>query len=84
MKLSLRLLLVGLVGALAVQMASSDSSAAGDATGASGDGAEETPKGKPLDLLVWGATGFTGRWVAEYLIKQYGVHPEDFKWGIGE
>jgi hypothetical protein len=84
MKLSLRLLLVGLLGALAVQMASSDSSAAGDATGASGDGAEETPKGKPLDLLVWGATGFTGRWVAEYLIKQYGVHPEDFKWGIGE
>jgi len=27
----------------------------------------------PFDLIVFGATGFTGRLVAEYLFKTYGV-----------
>lgn len=26
-----------------------------------------------FDIIVWGATGFTGRLVAEYLLQQYGV-----------
>ncbi|MEM9014345.1 MAG: saccharopine dehydrogenase NADP-binding domain-containing protein, partial [Pseudomonadota bacterium] len=28
--------------------------------------------GKPLDIAVFGATGFTGRLVAEYLTQKYG------------
>jgi short subunit dehydrogenase-like uncharacterized protein len=28
---------------------------------------------KPLDVIVFGATGFTGRLVAEYLLQRYGV-----------
>lgn len=28
---------------------------------------------KAYDIIVWGATGFTGQLVAEYLLKQYGV-----------
>ena len=35
---------------------------------------------KPLDLLVWGATGFTGRLVAEYIASRYG---DSLAWGIG-
>jgi uncharacterized protein YbjT (DUF2867 family) len=27
---------------------------------------------RPYDLVVWGATGFAGRLVAEYLTRQYG------------
>ncbi len=33
------------------------------------------------DLVIWGATGFTGRLVAEYLAKQYGVNKE-LRWAI--
>lgn len=44
----------------------------------------EPPQQQKLDLLVWGATGFTGQWAVEYLLKQYGANPESFKWGIGE
>lgn len=33
-----------------------------------------------LDLLVWGATGFTGRLVTEYLAKHA---PTDLRWAIG-
>lgn len=28
---------------------------------------------KAYDIIVWGATGFTGRLVAEYLLRKYGV-----------
>ncbi len=31
---------------------------------------------KPFDLIVYGATGFTGRLVAEYLLRTYGVGGE--------
>lgn len=31
---------------------------------------------RPYDLVVWGATGFTGRLVVEYLYQQYGLGGE--------
>ena len=34
-----------------------------------------------FDLIVWGATGFTGRLVAEYLLQQYGVDGE-VRWAV--
>ena len=34
------------------------------------------------DLVVWGATGFTGRLVAEYLLGRYGAGGE-LRWAIG-
>ena len=34
-----------------------------------------------LDIVVYGATGFTGTLVAEYLLRQYGVG-KDIKWAI--
>ena len=34
------------------------------------------------DLVLIGATGFTGRLVAEYLAKEYGVKNENFVWAI--
>ena len=34
------------------------------------------------DLVVFGATGFTGRLVAEYLVQEYGVKNEKFIWAI--
>ncbi len=34
-----------------------------------------------FDIIVWGATGFTGRLVAEYLGRQYGVD-QDVRWAI--
>jgi short subunit dehydrogenase-like uncharacterized protein len=37
---------------------------------------------KPIDLVVFGATGFTGRLVAEYLNTTYGVDGR-VKWAIG-
>ncbi len=36
---------------------------------------------KTYDLIVWGATGFTGRLVAEYLYKQYGAN-HSLRWAI--
>lgn len=36
---------------------------------------------RPLDVLVWGATGFTGKLVAEYLATHYGAG--DLRWGLG-
>jgi short subunit dehydrogenase-like uncharacterized protein len=36
---------------------------------------------KPFDLIVFGATGFTGRLVAEYLHNTYGVD-RDVKWAM--
>jgi short subunit dehydrogenase-like uncharacterized protein len=39
------------------------------------------PKDREYALVVWGATGFTGRLTAEYLIGRYGVG-ENFPWAI--
>ena len=36
---------------------------------------------REYDVIVWGATGFTGRLVAEYLVESYGVG-QDLKWAI--
>ncbi|HAZ79932.1 MAG TPA: saccharopine dehydrogenase [Porticoccaceae bacterium] len=36
---------------------------------------------KELDIIVYGATGFTGRLVAEYLNERYGVNTE-IKWAM--
>lgn len=36
---------------------------------------------KTYDVIVWGATGFTGRLVAEYLLRQYGLGG-DLRWAI--
>ena len=33
------------------------------------------------DVVVWGATGFTGRLVAEYLLQTYGLN-RDLRWAI--
>ncbi|MEL7208470.1 MAG: saccharopine dehydrogenase NADP-binding domain-containing protein, partial [Actinomycetota bacterium] len=38
--------------------------------------------GREFDVVVWGATGFTGRLVAEYLLDRYGVE-DDLSWAIG-
>ncbi len=49
---------------------------------------------KEFDVIVWGATGFTGRLVADYLLKSYGLpgfdgapevagaYPESLRWAI--
>jgi short subunit dehydrogenase-like uncharacterized protein len=37
---------------------------------------------REFDVIVWGATGFTGALVAEYLLAQYGVDGE-LRWAIG-
>lgn len=34
-----------------------------------------------FDVIIWGATGFTGRLVAEYLLDKYGLDG-DLKWAI--
>ncbi len=34
------------------------------------------------DLIIMGATGFTGKLVVEYLIENYGVENEEFTWAI--
>ena len=36
---------------------------------------------RKFDIIVWGASGFTGQLVAEYLHSQYGVG-RDVKWAI--
>ena len=36
---------------------------------------------RELDIVVYGATGFTGRLVAEYLNKTYGVN-QDVNWAM--
>ncbi|MDB9899455.1 saccharopine dehydrogenase NADP-binding domain-containing protein [Flavobacteriaceae bacterium] len=36
---------------------------------------------KEFDIIVWGASGFTGRLVAAYLFKQYGTQG-DLKWAM--
>jgi len=37
---------------------------------------------RELDVLVWGATGFTGRLVAEYLLERYGAGGP-LRWALG-
>ena len=36
---------------------------------------------REFDIIVWGATGFTGALVAEYLLERYGVG-RDLRWAI--
>ncbi|MFT6367424.1 MAG: short subunit dehydrogenase-like uncharacterized protein, partial [Bacteroidia bacterium] len=38
-------------------------------------------KNREFDIIIWGATGFTGRLVAEYLVDTYGVEG-DLLWAI--
>ena len=40
-----------------------------------------TRASRPYDVVVWGATGFTGRLVAEYLARNYGVG-RALRWAI--
>ena len=37
---------------------------------------------REFDVVVWGATGFTGRLVAEYLLERYGAGA-DLRWALG-
>jgi short subunit dehydrogenase-like uncharacterized protein len=37
---------------------------------------------RSLDVLVWGATGFTGKLVAEFLLRTYGVDGR-LRWALG-
>jgi len=36
---------------------------------------------KKYDVIIWGATGFTGRLVAEYINKQYGID-QSLRWAM--
>jgi short subunit dehydrogenase-like uncharacterized protein len=38
-------------------------------------------KNRDFDIVVWGATGFTGSLVAEYLLSEYGVG-DSLRWAI--
>jgi len=38
---------------------------------------------KKYDVVVWGASGFTGRLVCEYLFKNYTLKGRDLNWAIG-
>ena len=37
---------------------------------------------KEFDLIIWGASGFTGRLVAEYIFNKYGVG-KTVNWAMG-
>ena len=37
---------------------------------------------RDFDLIIWGATGFTGDLVCEYISKNYEYN--ELKWAIGE
>ncbi|MEK9591638.1 MAG: saccharopine dehydrogenase, partial [Gammaproteobacteria bacterium] len=37
---------------------------------------------KEFDVVVWGATGFTGRLVAEYLAETYGTEMDQLSWAV--
>ena len=41
----------------------------------------ETTPAREFDIIVWGATGFTGALVAKYLLRQYGIDG-DLRWAI--
>lgn len=34
------------------------------------------------DLVVYGATGFTGRLVVDYIVREYGIINREFTWAI--
>lgn len=38
-------------------------------------------KNKKFDLIIWGASGFTGRLVAQYLLREYGL-TKDLSWAM--
>jgi len=38
---------------------------------------------RPYDVVVWGATGFTGRLVVEYLAAKYPLGGRSLRWAIG-
>ena len=40
------------------------------------DGAAE------FEVVVWGASGFTGKIVVSYLLETYGCDPEKLRWAI--
>ncbi|MFT6360780.1 MAG: short subunit dehydrogenase-like uncharacterized protein, partial [Saprospiraceae bacterium] len=37
---------------------------------------------REFDIIFWGASGFTGRLVAEYMVQKYGVNGS-VKWAMG-
>ncbi len=39
-------------------------------------------KDRSYDVVLWGATGFTGRLVAEYLTQRYGALGSEVRWAI--
>ena len=41
-----------------------------------------TPENKKFDVVIWGATGFTGEITAEYLLQEYGVE-KTLRWALG-
>ncbi|MGI9233840.1 MAG: saccharopine dehydrogenase family protein [Woeseiaceae bacterium] len=41
----------------------------------------QSPAARPFDIVVWGATGFTGALVAKYLMRRYGIGA-DLRWAI--
>lgn len=38
-------------------------------------------RNKPYDIIIWGASGFTGRLVAEYILHQYGMN-NNLRWAM--
>ena len=36
---------------------------------------------RKFDIILWGATGFTGKLVAEYFLREYGLN-KSLNWGI--
>ena len=42
-----------------------------------------TPRdSREFDIIVYGATGYTGRLVAEYLVQHYGSRADTPKWAM--
>ncbi|HSL84786.1 MAG TPA: saccharopine dehydrogenase, partial [Thermoanaerobaculia bacterium] len=39
--------------------------------------------GRDLDLVLWGATGYTGRLVARYLAERLAAGDEPVAWALG-
>ena len=37
---------------------------------------------REFDIVLWGATGFTGQLVARYLLERYGIDGS-FRWALG-
>ena len=43
---------------------------------------EENASPTEFDVIVWGATGFTGKIVVEYLYQTYGNQTDQLTWAI--